>query len=435
MDDFNNNSSGNNYERPFVDYQNASVQSESHTINHSGDEVSYNPLPEIPKKKKHIGIKILKAVGCIACAVVISFGSIAGYVALTDNGYKVPFITKENEDADVPAETTETTPVTDTVRDTNLPTLIQLASKDNALTVPEIVKKVTPSVVGVSSTLTNGTSTGTGIVMTSDGYIVTNNHVIADATAISVAVKNGNDYEEYTAKLIGSDEQTDLAVIKIDKNDLTPAEFGTSGDLLVGELAIAIGNPLGYDFASSVTAGIISGLDRNVTIENRDMTLIQTDAAINNGNSGGPLVNSYGQVVGINSVKISQLYAEGLGFAIPMDSATPIINDLIKYGYVTGRPYIGIIGQEINQYTSIVNDIPQGIAIMSVEDNSGAAKAGLKRNDIIFGVEGKTISTMAELNEYKEGFKAGDTIKLFIYRDGQTFEVNVTLSESKPDNK
>ena len=232
------------------------------------------------------------------------------------------------------------------------------------LTTPEIVDKVGPAVVGIINKTTYGNaygyygffgqdvdkeieqSSGSGVIISSDGYIVTNNHVIENATKLTVILNTG---VEYDGKVVGRDASTDLAVVKIEAQNLTFAQMGNSSSLRVGETAIAIGNPLGQEFAGTTTKGIVSGLNRSVTIDNTTMNLIQTDAAINPGNSGGALVNEYGHLIGINTAKISSSTLEGLGFAIPIDEAKPIIEELITNGYVTGRPVIGIAGRAVTK--------------------------------------------------------------------------------------
>lgn len=434
---FNDNNSENNnlFERPFTDYRQFENDNK-HLETFKDGEVTYTPTVEIPLKNKKKRIKnFFKAIGVVAAAIVISVGSVAGYISFTDNGANLPFKSAQTTEQDENSgsdDNSATAQTTESSASQDLPSLLQLAARENALPVTDIVKKVTPAVVGISCEVSEGTVTGTGIIMAQDGYIITNNHVIDGANEISVAIENGDDYDKYPAKLIGRDAQTDLAVIKIDKTGLIPAEFGKSDNLLVGELAIAIGNPLGFDFASSVTCGIISGLNREVSIESRDMTLIQTDAAINNGNSGGPLVNSYGQVIGINSAKISQQYAESLGFAIPIDEAKPIIDDLIAFGYVKGRPMIGITGEDVTEQIAAWNNIPQGVYVRFIAEGSGAEKAGIQPQDVVVGIDGNKITSMAELNSYKKEYKAGDTVTLLIYRKGLTFDVQVTLTESTP---
>ena len=225
----------------------------------------------------------------------------------------------------------------------------------NELTVPQIIAKARPSVVAISTVSGWSTGTGSGVIMTEDGTIMTNAHVVSGAQSITVRVMDGTEYE---ATLLGMDEKTDLAVIKIDATGLTPAEFGDSSSIVQGEIAVAIGNPLGLAFEGSVTQGIISAVSREIEVDGRTMTYIQTDAAINPGNSGGALVNGSGQVIGINSVKGSSSDVEGLGFAIPISVALPIAEQLTTYGYVTGRPSIGIGGEDVTDYMVYYYRIP-----------------------------------------------------------------------------
>ena len=320
------------------------------------------------------------------------------------------------------------------------------ANEDRVYTTPEIVDLVGPAVVGVinKATYTNPYAgmfgqqmpggeveqgSGSGVIISDDGYIVTNNHVIEGATEILVILNAG---EEYTAKLVGSDAKTDLAVLKIDAEALTYAKLGTSSELRVGETAIAIGNPLGQEFAGTTTQGIISGLNRSITIDNKTMNLIQTDAAINPGNSGGALVNDHGQVIGINTAKISSSQYEGLGFAIPIDDAKPIIEDLIANGYVTGRPVIGIAGRAVTEQDAKAYNLKVGIYVSSMTADSPAYMAGIKIGDIITECEGKKVETVEELNEIKNKHKVGDTITLKVYRQGKTLDIRLVLGEEAP---
>ena len=315
------------------------------------------------------------------------------------------------------------------IRD-NIPTIIQLSTPKDALTIPQVVEKVSPSVVGISCVASDGMYTGTGIILSEDGYIFTNAHVVDGGSDFKVVLDKSLGSETYSAQLIGTDVQTDLAVLKIDKTGLPAAEFGTSGEMVVGEAAIVIGNPLGFELAGSVTAGIVSALDRKLTVEDREMNLIQTDASINHGNSGGPLINAYGQVVGITSVKINSTYGEGLGFAIPIDDAMPIIEDLLKYGYVKGRPQLGIIGENVTEIYSQYYNIPQGFIVRGVNENSAAEKAGIKVDDIVIGINGQLITTIEEFNSIKANFKAGEQITISVYRDGEIIDFDVTLDEA-----
>ncbi len=428
------NSNNNLPPSEFTSYNNEIPQQNKYQES-TANEVAYYPVEEPPKKKKKR--ILLKSVLAIVCVFAISIGSVLTYVELVENGYNIPFIsTGEQEDEESPEDEESLEDDEDNIsnkKNKNLPSLLQMAAREDALSIPEIVQKVTPSVVGISSQLPQGMSTGTGIVMTKDGYIITNAHVVEDATAVTVAFIREDKTEEVKATIIGVDAKTDLAVIKIEKDGLTPAEFGLSEDLMVGELAIAIGNPLGFDLANSVTGGIISALNRELVIDNKNLTLIQTDAAINSGNSGGPLVNSYGQVIGINSAKIQSVYGgvEGLGFAISIDEAKPIIDQLIQYGYVTGRPMLGIGGQNITASQARFNNIPQGIFVVTVTEDTGADLAGIKPGDIITAVNDKAVLTMTDLSVELEEYKAGDRITISYYRDGKNYDTLVTLTENK----
>lgn len=306
--------------------------------------------------------------------------------------------------------------------------------------VKDVASKVRPAVVGVVNYRMNSLTAsgyGSGVIINADGYIVTNQHVINGADRVKIVL---HDETEVLANIIGADEQTDLAVLRIieDENtkysDLTYATFGNSDELQLAETVIAIGNPGGLEFAGTVTRGIVSSLGVKSSLSG-NMELIQTDAAINPGNSGGPLIDLYGNVIGITSQKIVDVEYEGIGFAIPINAAKPIIDNLITYGYVPGRPMLGITGSTIDEYVAYFNGVPQGVLINEVEPDSDLYKKGIKKNDIITSIGGVTIKTMDELNEEKDKYSAGDTIELGIYRysEGRAFTVKVVLSEYKPD--
>ena len=315
--------------------------------------------------------------------------------------------------------------------------------------------KILPSIVGISITYNvtssnpffgmfgGGESTseaqasGSGIIISEDGYIVTNNHVvdsssestyydISEATSLKVTLYG--DETQYDAKVVGKDAQTDLAVLKIEKNDLTAAEFADSDSLKVGEFAMAVGNPL--DLGTTITCGVVSALNREVkdTEGTTTYTCIQTDAAINSGNSGGALVNSQGQVIGINTLKVSSTGVEGIGFAIPINSTTDIIDQLITYKHVK-RPYIGISGRDLNEETAKRYNFVVGVYVVSVDEFSAAEKSGLKVGDVIIEADGTKITTMDELNTVKNKHSIGDTITLKINRDGQEKDISLTLGE------
>lgn len=307
------------------------------------------------------------------------------------------------------------------------------------LTISEINKKVNPSVVfiGVEGTSSGvfgqpqaSTGSGSGIILSADGYILTNNHVIDGANKITVKLING---KEYTASLKGKDPKTDLAVLKIDETGLTPAVFGDSSKVAVGDLAVAIGYPLG-ELEGTLTVGVISALNRSITIDNITMNLMQTDAAVNPGNSGCALINVYGEVIGVVNAKTSAVGIEGFGYAIPINETTKIIDDLIKSGYVTGRITMGISTRDITTELSEFYDLPVGIFIVSVVADSPADKAGIKANDVIRGVDGKDVLTSAELSKIKDGHKVGDKIKILIVRDSKDVVVTLSFEEDKQLN-
>ena len=294
------------------------------------------------------------------------------------------------------------------------------------------------SMFGFSSTpqKSSATASGSGIIISDDGYILTNNHIVATSSSDSfyqiseankVTVTLYNDETEYEAKIIGKDEQTDLAVIKIDKTGLTRAEFADSDSIKVGEFAMAVGNPLGMQ--SSITCGVVSAINREVTdTDGKTFKLIQTDAAINSGNSGGALVNSDGKVIGVNTLKLSGTGIEGMGFAIPINSTSNITEQLIQYSKVK-RPYIGIGGVDLDEKTAKTHNLVIGIYIKTIEDFSAAEKAGLKVGDVIIEVDGKKVTKMDELNEIKNSKNIGDELKIKINRNNKEEEITVVLGE------
>jgi len=311
--------------------------------------------------------------------------------------------------------------------------LITTNSTEN-LSTPEIVKKVSPSVVAISTNSSSVSSevsgqdatpegVGTGIIFSKDGYILTNYHVISGAQSIKVMLSDG---KEVSAKIINFDAEADVAVIKLADNTVVPgvAEFGDSDMLEVGESVVAIGNPLGKELIGSVTTGIVSAVNRQVSIENKDLKFIQTDAAINPGNSGGPLVNSKGQVIGINTAKISVTGVEGLGFAIPINTVNPKMENLVK-----PMLNIGISCRDVTTEIAKRNNIPVGVYISQIKEFSAAEKAGIVQGDIITQFDGKNIKTVAEINKIKGTHKAGDVVKVELNRDGKTVKLNLTLSE------
>lgn len=334
--------------------------------------------------------------------------------------------------------------------------LISLSNYSN--TAVFAANKILPSIVGIEVTYTatsnsifgfgmpstsTATATGSGIIISEDGYILTNNHVVdtsssnssysyydlSDATSVKVKLNNATygDDATFDAKIVGKDSQTDLAVLKIDKTNLTAAEFADSSEAVVGEFVMAVGSPLGLD--TTVTQGIISAVNREVESDGNKYTCIQTDAAINSGNSGGALVNSDGKVVGINTLKLSGTGVEGIGFAIPINSTLDIIDELIQHNKVL-RPYIGISGIDLDDSTAQRYNLVLGVYVKTVQDFSPAEKCGLQSGDVIIKADGKDIKTMEQLNEIKNLHKIGETITLTVNRNGQEKDFTVTLEET-----
>ncbi len=369
--------------------------------------------------------------GALITGTVFTFGAVGNF----------GFNTKKTDTAQEVSVTTESDR---SMRIDSLDFEYMAEDGKEVLSVEEIAKRVGPSIVGISCvTVTEGfyfgsrqsESMGSGIIIDKNGHIVTNYHVIQGATTIKVKLTSGG---EYDATVVGGDEKTDVAVIKIAaKEELHVATIGDSDSVEVGSLAVAIGNPLASELFGTVTAGVISGVNRTMTVGQRDMTLIQTDAAISPGNSGGALINKYGEVIGINSVKLIDDAAEGLGFAIPMNEAVPIMQDLMNYGYVKGRPMIGVSVREITPELAYYNNllVDYGLYVMGVTEGSGAEKAGLARGDIIVKVDGQKVTTSTEMNKIRDTHKAGENINLSVLRAGKEITLTVTLTEDLSGKK
>lgn len=433
----------------------------------SASYVSYYSDPEDSRKTGGKGGKtFLKIVAGLAAIAIVSLSSIELYKLFgnqkAEDGWRAENSSTNDTAEEKTGENQQPDLSTGNSPANNSASWIHMAAPEDALSIPDIVDKALPSVVGISAVFEytqsyswgfyqydGGTQqipgTGTGIVMNKDGYIITNAHCVYDTSerncgkAVSVSVVMGDeDSTEYEAQIVGYDLETDLAVLKIEADNLVPAEFGNSDTLRVGELVVAIGNPLGFELFGTTTCGIVSALNREVTISEKEMTLIQTDTAINSGNSGGPLLNSYGQVIGINSAKISSNYAsgaasvEGLAFAIPISDASEIIDDLINYGYVVGRPQIGITSTNVDAEMAQRFNMPEGVYVYSVTPGSAAEAAGIRQGDIITGIQGQTVKTTDELNKIKDEYDAGDTITLTVVRSGETLEMSLTLQEVQP---
>ncbi len=381
-------------------------------------------------KGGNTGLKIFAVV--ISVLLVVALAALGGLLLYTyQNNQQLETTMSEEQISSAPS-------VDITLHDRPTPEDEQYT--DGVLSTEEIVVKVRPSVVGIvtysAQNPLQASSSGSGIILSSDGYILTNAHVVSGAYGIVVVLDNE---EEYEATVVGIDEQTDLAVIKIEAENLTAAELGNSDELVVGERIIAIGNPTGLNLAGSVTQGIVSGLERSVTLENDDgtsisMEVIQVDAAINPGNSGGPLINKYGQVVGINSSKLASTDIEGIGFAIPITNAKPIADDLIQYGYVKGRVRLGITYYPISDVLGAMYGYTPGLLVNSVDESMDVAAKGIRAGDTITQMDGQDVRDSDTVKAILEGKKPGDTVRLTVYRQSvtgksSTFEVDVELAE------
>ncbi len=409
---------------------------ENNTPHYYQNAASYRSYEEVLAQKRR---RARLRRGCAVCAILVAVGGAGGYLLLRSDPDEVP---SESAEADPSSENgltaiwggndSQETDSAQSSDDSAFSMEIRKKPENSdggfvVKDVSDVVQKVRPSVVGViteSFQTYSTSSTGSGIILSEDGYIVTNNHVVEGGDSIAVTLDDG---ETYAAELIGTDVKSDIAVLKIDAQNLPAAEFGDSSQVEVGEAAIAIGNPLGLN--GTVTAGIISAVDREIQVGSSNMVLLQTDASINPGNSGGALLNEYGQVIGVNSAKISSEDSEGLGFAIPSNTVGPIVEELIDKGYVSGRPLTGISGRNVSALTAAFYNIPQGILVDQVAPESDAAAKGLTAGDVIIGVDDIRVENISDACTLRDEHKAGDTMKLTFYRQGSTHEINIQLME------
>ena len=317
-------------------------------------------------------------------------------------------------------------------------TAVEAATSSDARNTPvvRVAKTVGPAVVGITNKAVardffnrpiEAEGVGSGVIFRKDGYIVTNNHVIAGAKELIVSLSDGN---TINGELVGTDELTDIAVVKVNANDLPVATFGNSDEIMVGEPAIAIGNPMGLEFQGSVTVGVISALNRTLSLNDRLVKLIQTDAAISPGNSGGALLNYDGEVIGINSAKLATDGVEGMGFAIPINTVQNIINEIMEKGYVA-RPYLGvtIFDRQTAARYGYQLTIDSGVYIFQIQIDGPADRAGLQRGDVILSVDGKAVNSVQEVRAEIAAKKVGDKISIKYERDGAEHTVDLTLQE------
>ena len=386
-------------------------------------------------RRGHRGLKIFLL--CLAALFVLAGGSYAAwwYGLFPDSfygGYYDDYDYGYYDAADYDsAPELPVLPATGEVR------LVYEEGHGEELTIQEVYQKVNPSTVTVVTELPRGgASIGTGILMTSDGYIITNAHVIAGGRSCYIALADGHTFD---AALIGYDTEKDIAVIKAQDTDgraaqdLPAAEFGDSDALSVGDTVYAIGNPLGVELRGTLTDGIVSAINRDVNVDGVSMTLIQTNAALNNGNSGGPLINQYGQVIGINVMKMgtnrySTASVEGLGFAIPISSSAYMINDILRYGEVQGEPMLGI---SVDVQPAYLPDGQQALRVYTIDLGGPGDQAGLAVDDLIYEADGVPVETSTDLLRVRHRHAAGEEMTLSVFRDGEFFTVAVTLEARK----
>lgn len=387
---------------------------------------------------------------CLAVVTCLLTFGVGFQLNRTDNGVSFSVTLRSDEQSEVmeerhaalpeqpvlpqasPAESTQirvSAPTVNTALRSGSEDLPIARKNEQELTLQEIYAKLSPCCVSVTASYAAGTSTGSGFILTPDGYVATNAHVISGAQTVDVALESG---KHYPAQVVGCDTVSDLAVLKIEAGELPCVELGDSDSLQVGDPVVAIGDPLGIELRGTMTNGIVSAINRDVEVSGRTMTLIQTNAALNEGNSGGPLLNMQGQVVGINTMKISSLRSsvEGLGFAIPSQIAAPILSELMEQGFIAGRPALGLDGISVPAYASAFYRLPQGVYVRSVEESSDAAAKGIQPGDVITGWNNSVIGELDDLTTLMNLSEAGDTVRLTIYRRGIYYSVDVTLEQA-----
>lgn len=380
------------------------------------------------------GLVVMTGLFLLFCAVVVGVSMAWNRTAAPDTlvtqtsenqGFNLGTTAQERDASGAVGETDASFRLPDAAQETD--------PEEDALLVTDVsgvVKKARASVVGIEGEIYSGyvtSRTGSGIILTEDGYIITNSHVISGCDSINVTLDDGT---AYSAFVIGDDSYSDIAILKIDAKGLTPAELGDSDQVEVGQAAIAIGNPTGQ-LQGTATFGIISGVNRNIMVDNTVMNLLQTDAAINSGNSGGPLLNQQGQVIGISSAKVSISGYEGLGFAIPINTARPIAEELVRSGSVSGRPALGVSCSKLSAMASNFYGLPEGLYLTAVESGSSAGTAGLQVGDVITHVNGVRVKTLSEAYAQRNLFKAGEQLEVSVYRKGVTRELILCLDDQR----
>jgi len=408
------------------------------------DDGSWQTGSTVPPKDRGSSMALLLILVIFLCGIITVLGilNVKLFQQLKNKeeaATSISFAAEETVEATLPATEETLPPAVAACEEDGLSICIQQSPaapanirQEDGMSLQEIYEKNIPSVVSISCQSDRGGSTGTGVVLSDMGYIVTNAHVVDGAYSVSVQL---TDDRIFSAELVGSDEISDLAVLRIDANNLVSAEFGDSGVLRVGDTVTAIGDPLGVEFRGSFTDGIISAINRDVAVDGRTMNLIQTNAALNSGNSGGPLINAYGQVIGINTMKIGAFTdsagVEGLGFAIPSATVKDVVDQLIRQGYVSGRPTLGVWGESLSTFYQYYYRLPAGLYITDVDPGSYAAYYGIEAGDILLAIDDSRIMTMDDLNAALYDRAVGDTVTAVIYRGGQQASLELTLMEKK----
>ncbi len=396
-------------------------------------EYQYRPQTEPPVKPKKVK-KPRKPMGKKILAVILALVLVAGSCLATSAVMNYRFNNVVEDMLESHAK--EIGDLRDQINGMHTtPGGVPIPTDGSAMTPAQLYASQVNSVVAISTTVQSGYgsghSSGSGFILSEDGYVITNYHVVEGATAIEVIMHDGS---EYPAELVGKDSSNDLAVLKIEATGLPAATLGSSKNLVIGDMVVAIGNPLG-ELASTQTVGYVSGIDREVSTSGSITTIsmIQTDAAINPGNSGGPLFNMYGEVIGITTAKYSGTTGsgasiEGIGFAIPIDDVEPLISDLIDYGYVTGA-YMAVTVQDMDSESADMFGLPTGAYIVSVEKDGAADRAGIQPKDIVIGVDSYEVSNVTELTRALRNYKAGDTATINLIRSGKEMTLEIVFDE------
>ena len=396
----------------------------------SGAKAAPSPSAPPPKKKKSYTGVIIAVVIVVCLLMTVVFSALAFFI-----GMAVADV--EGDETEQHIETNlASVPNVGLSGTTDPDVTLSAGDSDEIYSMTAVAAKTVDTVVEIRTDyVVEGSfmqqyisqGAGSGVIITENGYIATNNHVIDEATKITVILRNG---EEYDAALVGTDEKTDLAVVKIEKTGLPVATIGNSDKLEVAEAVLAIGNPLG-ELGGSVSNGIISALSRKIMVENQEMTLLQTTAAVNPGNSGGGLFNMSGELIGIVNAKSSGEDIEGIGFAIPSNIAKPVIEDIIKFGYVKGRVLLGVTTIDIlDKNTAMQYRVDRlGVYVYSVGKGSDAEKAGLKSGDLLLSLDGVEIENQDQFSSLIQNHSVGDTISITVYRQGKDVTLSVTLTE------